>query len=367
MDVSTISLSYYIWVGITAIIILGVLLLFHRHKTGIGQTHNNYVSGLNYLIDGNTDKAIEALKKSIRQDTGNIDAYLKLGILYRERNNFQQALKIHKELTVRRTLQQSQLVAIYEQLAEDYIALNQFEQALEIVDKMLQIDRSMPAALAQKVQLHKQLGQWKDAFDTLKKNSKKDDAAAVRAMADVKMEQAKHLISRNILKEARIVLKEALKLDPELAEAYLLIGQSYIMENRQDDAIKTWKKCIQDMPRQSAQIFGELEKALYDAGNFGAIENVYQFVTQQDPDNIHAWLKLGEFYFKKGEREEAIRMVESVISQHPHALAAYKLLIRFYESTGDYEKVHQYVDQLFEILPDTLPVTHSQSESTSNG
>ena len=90
-----------------------------------------YVRALNCMLDGNKEKAMDYLKQSVRLDTNNIDAYLKLGILYRELGQASRAYRIHRELTVRPQLPKSVKVDILKHIVLDLIDLKDYKKALQ--------------------------------------------------------------------------------------------------------------------------------------------------------------------------------------------------------------------------------------------
>ena len=56
--------------------------------------------GLDALIAGHRDDALKHLARAVREDSRNVDAYIKLGSLLRERGQVRQAIQAHRELLV---------------------------------------------------------------------------------------------------------------------------------------------------------------------------------------------------------------------------------------------------------------------------
>ncbi len=74
-------------------------LRFFRRKK---DSHTLYTEALEALLQGDSDSAFEKLRELIREDTENVRAYLKLGDIFRQRGQAEQAIKIHRSLTFRR-------------------------------------------------------------------------------------------------------------------------------------------------------------------------------------------------------------------------------------------------------------------------
>ena len=119
-----------------------------------------YVGALNYLIEGNHEKALDYLKRSVHIDTNNIDAYIKLGILYRKIGQSARAYRIHKELTVRPNLTKNIKLDIFQNMVLDLKELGDFEKSLQYTNKILEIDKKKLWAWKQKILLYELLQDW---------------------------------------------------------------------------------------------------------------------------------------------------------------------------------------------------------------
>ena len=90
-----------------ALILITVYLLVSRKKSRISSSDSSdYIKALNALIEGNMDEAIRLFYNSVRQNTENIDAYIRLGDIFRQQGKVEKAIKVHRELLVRRNLSQ---------------------------------------------------------------------------------------------------------------------------------------------------------------------------------------------------------------------------------------------------------------------
>ena len=61
----------------------------------------SYSEGLDLLVSGQRKEAYQHFKSIVQHDSNNVKAYIKLGQVIREGGNPNQALKIHKNLTIR--------------------------------------------------------------------------------------------------------------------------------------------------------------------------------------------------------------------------------------------------------------------------
>ena len=75
--------------------------------------------GIDALIAGNRDAAMKHLADAVREDPRNLDGYVKLGNLLRERGQIRQAIQVHRELLVKRKLPAAIRSEIVKSLARD--------------------------------------------------------------------------------------------------------------------------------------------------------------------------------------------------------------------------------------------------------
>jgi len=118
------------------LVLVSIYYFVKRIKTKESEK-NNYIQALEFLIDGNYQRAIQKFKETVREDSENIEAYLRLGDLLRERGYTHNALKIHKDLTLRSNLKKASLLRIQRSLILDYEAINDFESAINLAKQLL--------------------------------------------------------------------------------------------------------------------------------------------------------------------------------------------------------------------------------------
>src|SRR6266404_4087515 len=80
----------------------------------------SYFKGLNFLLNEQPDKAIEAFNEVVKVEPQTIELHFALGSLFRRRGEVERAIRMHQNLVERADLpQQQKLDALFE-LAQDY-------------------------------------------------------------------------------------------------------------------------------------------------------------------------------------------------------------------------------------------------------
>lgn len=150
--------------------------------------------------------------------------------------------------------------------------------------------------------------------------------------------------------DARLLFKEAIKLDNSYPPPYLYLGDAYARENRSDDAVKVWREFAETVPQKSYLVYEYLDKAYFESGNYGAMEVFYSRIIEKDPDNYTALLKLGEIYFKKGENDKALEMTERSLKINSNSPEGMKNLILYLNNTSDIQVIKDKAVSLAKMI-----------------
>ena len=84
---------------VAAILIVAILLIARYRRSQRFRSAGSYMEALKDLIRGDEESAFRHLKRVVKEDTANIDAYLKLGDIFRRKGEVVRALQIHRQLT----------------------------------------------------------------------------------------------------------------------------------------------------------------------------------------------------------------------------------------------------------------------------
>jgi len=289
-----------------------------------------YNEALRSLLDGNEEIAFTKLRQVVAEDSNNIDAYLRLGSILRNNNKPKQALQIHKDLTLRGRLKPDTKHDILRQLYFDYMDLNNFEMAKAALQEMTTINSKDKWSFLRLLELQKKMKLWDEAYDTAVMLLKLEDNKSKKPLASFKYQMGDELYKKREYHKARILFKEALGFDPEYIDAYLAIGDSYLDENRIDDAVNFWKKLIKTIPDKGHLVLERLKKALFELGRYSELDQICENILNHSPKNLEAKLCLAEFHEKKGDTDFSEEILIEVVEENPDDIKSVLELIRIY-------------------------------------
>jgi len=332
--------------------LLVVLVLAWRwvKKRETGEGGDPFVDGLEAMVRRDWREAARCFKRAAEQDSDNIRAYEQLGRVHRELGDLQRAVKIHSDLTVREGLSGVDRSRIHLELAKDLRKMGRLREAQEAAEKAVQADRRNVAALVARLELFEAQEQWDEALETLKRIESVSGREQNLRRAQILVEQARRKMEEGQGRPGRILVKEALKLNPASAAAYILMGDSYLGEDRVDEAIQYWEKLPFECPERADLVFDRLERVYFEHGRFEEMEKFYSRVIQSRPERPEAYLALSGFYERKGEYHQAIGVIEEGLVKAPTSLALGRMLIRLLARSGQQQRMVDYTVQLAERL-----------------
>jgi lipopolysaccharide biosynthesis regulator YciM len=310
---------------------------------------NAYLEALEYMVEGNDRLAIQKLKEAVRHDTENISAYLRLGDLLRRKGMLNNAVRIHKDLTLRGNLTYTDQLRIHKSLLLDYELTKDYDAGITTANNILRLDRNPEAWVVLKllVMLEKKQ-QWVEAEQIANKYSGLLPSNYTHRIALYLIFKGLQLQERGSGKDARITFKEALKKDPACVAAYYYLGESYINENRLEDAVKAWKRLCDAAPDKAYIVYPELEKAWFEMGRFADAENLYQEQLNNPKRSLKAGLALTEIYNKKGDYDNALEIMNRMEDEFHTSPELISKKVSVFYNKGQYKQAASHALTLFE-------------------
>ncbi len=338
-----------LFVILSALAALFVLLLFKRRpEKSADEAAVLYADGLNLLLSGKKSEALKKLRVTVSRDSQNIDAYLKIGDILREQGKIERAINVHKYLTVRSGLTTKQQQDILRSLAEDYLASREYDKALHVISKALELDKRTPWAQEMRLKIYEAMEDWPRAFQAYKELKPKNGQLKKERLAGYKVQEGLKLLQEENEKEAQARFKEAIKISPESPPAYIHLADSYIKDDKKSEALKVLKEFVERVPSQSFLAFERLKELLYEGGVYGEMRNLYLEIIKSQPDNLMARLGLAENYEERGEIERAIETCQVILDKEPGNRDARKQLVRLYHKAGNNSEALQIALELIE-------------------
>jgi len=219
----------------------------------------SYFKGLNFLLNEQPDKAIEAFIEVVKVDPETVELHFALGSLFRRRGEYDRAIRMHQNLLERDDLAADQKVIALAELGQDYLKAGILDRAEEVFKKL---ETSPQARLARKhlLEIYEQEKDWNRAIEMTR--HVEPDA---RAMAQYYCELAASEAAQSRPDAARRHLERALEENRKCVRASLQLGDLEKDQNP-EKAIEHWKRIESQDPAYLALAAQRLLDAHRDAG-----------------------------------------------------------------------------------------------------
>jgi lipopolysaccharide assembly protein B len=331
-------LTAYWWVIVIIVLaFLGVFFSFEKQKNKENKhVQQDYISGLRSMIEGDDYNAFVKLKQAVKEDSDNIDAYLRLGDLMRKKGQHQKSVQIHRQLLLRKTLDQETTGLIWKSLAIDFIAAKKFNMALEILETLTKESAHKKWAKEKMLEVYEKSAQWEKAYDTGKDIFQSKDMQ--KKLAIYKHLAGTVLYNEKEYHKARLAFKEALHYDEKFAPPYIMIAESYLAEGKKQDAADFLKRLTESVPCEAYPAFYKMEQTLFELGQFPEVETIYRNMLRECPNDPDILRSLAIIAEKKGDISGAIDALNNAITVNPDDINAVAHLAELYVENGQKQK-----------------------------
>lgn len=285
-------------------------------------------------IVGEADKAIPYIHMMLEIAPNRYETLCARGELFRHKKNNRQAkADIMKALSLNPDHPNTYIF-----LSNVYLAEQNFEKSLEVIDQGLKRLKDNYDILVAKIKILVLIGNIKEAFMVTQHCIKLQPKTI-----DGYISFAQIAIITGNLDTGIPAIQEAIKIDPGSSEAYMIMG--HILQEKKsyyeailayDVAIKTDEFNIEAREGKVASLFSweKYDECLFEA----------DALLLKDEKNIVALHFKANCYVLKNNAEQAIGLYREIISQEPHA-PHYEKLAMCYRQLGNFEKAMKVCEE----------------------
>ncbi|HEY0720579.1 MAG TPA: lipopolysaccharide assembly protein LapB [Gammaproteobacteria bacterium] len=288
-----------------------------------------YLKGLNYLLNEQSDKALEVFIQMLEVDSETIETHFALGNLFLRRGEVDRAIRIHQNLIARPTLTRLQRQQALFELGKDYLRAGLLDRAESLFIQVSDNVELAPLALTHLLEVYQLEKEWRKAIEAargLKKNPEHESLQA--RIAHFLCEEAEEALRNKRDKEATRLVKEALEEDSNCVRATLL-------QARMEMAVQDFEKAINTLMRvekQDAEFIPEICPLLREChqhmGNTDELISFLGRLINDQKGGEGAVLLHAELVENKQGRAMAMAFLMDYLKEHP-SLRVMKKLVEF--------------------------------------
>lgn len=284
----------------------------------------SYFKGLNFLLNEQQDKAIEAFIEVVKVDPQTIELHFALGSLFRRRGEVERAIRMHQNLVERPDLVQEQKLQALFELAQDYLKAGLLDRAEELFLK-LEGTAHAEAALKFLLEIYEQEKDWHKAIGIAEKLETVTGQSHQKEIANFYCELAGSEIMHSRPEAARPYLSEALAHHRLCVRANMVLGDLELAANRYAAAIEAWKRIESQNPAYLALVAERLLTAFKQWGHAEEGLNLLRGYLSKYP-SLDLLNTVFQGTLEQHGAEPAYHLVRDELRRNPTLLGLDKLL-----------------------------------------
>jgi lipopolysaccharide biosynthesis regulator YciM len=244
----------------------------------------DYLKGLNFLLNEQTDQALEHFLHMVRVDDKTIETHFALGSLFRRRGEVDRAIRIHQNIIARPDLAAAQHDQALYSLAKDYLAAGLLDRAEDLFAKLAAGSRYQVQSLENLLRIYEQEREWEKAIDAGQQLEILSGRSIALQTAHYHCELAEAAISKKDFAAARAYVKKAQAGRPRTMRGALT--RAHIARDTDDDktALKLYHRIIDENTYLLAEALPEMVSIYQRADAVPKLEKALKELLTKHPE-----------------------------------------------------------------------------------
>ena len=280
-----------------------------------------YHKGLNFLLNEEHDKAIDAFIEAVQQDPDTSDLHFALGNLFRRRGEYERAVRVHQHLLGRADLPRDERVRAQHALAQDYMKAGLFDRAEDAYKALAGSAFDTESRLAL-LDLHERAREWESAIEVARQLESSGTGSFASRIAHYWCELALEADAAHQTEAADAAIAEAREVAPRDARPLLLAGERAAARGDPAEALRLWNTLMSVQPASFNLVARRYAASARAAGKVGSALERLRSLYEKAPtiDLLETMASL------ESDAEARQQLMLSHLREHPTMAAAQALL-----------------------------------------
>ena len=244
----------------------------------------DYLKGLNFLLNEQTDQALEHFLKMVRVDDKTIETHFALGSLFRRRGEVDRAIRVHQNIIARPDLASEQRDQALYSLAKDYLAAGLLDRAENLFTRLAQGSRYQVQALDALCGIYEQERDWDKAIDAGKRLEVIGGKSLALQIAHYYCELSEAAVAAGDYASARQYVKKAQAGRPRTMRGAL--ARAHIARDTEDSktALKLYHRIIDENTYLIAEALPEIVSIYTRENKVEELEHALKSLLAKHPE-----------------------------------------------------------------------------------
>lgn len=308
-----------------------------------------YIRGLNHVLSHDNDKAIEELTRAVSQNTSTVDTYFALGVLFRERGEYERAVRVHQSIGVRAGVSRELRLQAHFQLGLDFESAGFHRRARKGFEEVLERSPKHRQAAEKLLSLYEAAGEWERAQKALVRVVKITGAKQPLHLSHILAEMALDALEQGDVGAAKKLVGRSVSANPEGVHPLYVSGLVLRRAGKVKNAADTWLRAVTIVPDLAGFFFPYVEEAFFELKELDQLGGHLDDLVDAYPDNLQLRLVQARFLGKRSP-ELAVSILRSVLEDAPSLLPARRLVGKLALQRGDAETIRSEYEALLATL-----------------
>jgi lipopolysaccharide biosynthesis regulator YciM len=219
-----------------------------RWPTSRSKLHPDYLTGLDYLVTEQPDRALDMFLKLMDANADTIETHFALGSLYRRRGEVERAIRIHQNVLAREALAPEHREQALLALAQDYLRAGLLDRAEGLFQQVSEVPRLRASALDALRLVYERQRDWQQALGAYRLLARIKAAPPRVVAAHYLCELATLAIERGDTATARQLLRESRTEAARFPRAALLRAQIAEGDGQPQLAVRLLRQALTESP-----------------------------------------------------------------------------------------------------------------------
>ncbi|ABK42685.1 Tetratricopeptide TPR_2 repeat protein [Magnetococcus marinus MC-1] len=289
--------------------------------------------GLNFLLNDEPDKAIEAFSQAVRVNSETVEVYLSLANLFLKQGELGRAIRMHQNLLERPNLSRETRIAALYGLGEDYRKSGFVDRAVHAYHQTLEVDPGHLKALRALMTLHENEKRWDKALEMLERIRKvtgdEDPRRAAHLRVQIGREQLRHDVAPPSVEDATRNFERAIEVHPGCVEARRIMAEVALKGGDPGHAVDLLKELRHTRPGHMFLLVDILRRsydALEDRCGFESCMDEAAHAQSASPQLMVQW---GKWLEAEGRLEEVSALLEMGLRRRPDSAVLAQWYVAF--------------------------------------
>lgn len=313
----------------------------------------DYLIGLNFLLNEETDKAVDIFIKMLEVDSDTVETHLAVGKLFRRRGEVDRAIRIHQNLIARPQLERVYREQSLFELGQDYLSAGMLDRAERIFIELSSAKSYSSPALQTLIEIYQQEKDWENALKTAMKYASATKVNMQPVIAHYYCELGEAALNKHQLDQAIDFLEKASAADRTCVRSSLLQAKVFMERHDYKIALRHLKKIKDQNPDYLSEAI-DLLASCYEKLNRETELVIYLKNLIEEYPRVPVVLILAERIRKWKGDKVAAGFVADYVRRYPSLRGLY-LFVNLYISNAEgraKEDLHILQNLMKKILAD---------------